>query len=265
VLARFDLSTEAPLRVFVGAEGRRVVLAGHHAAFDGRALAMLLSAILGGDVPPAPPPTAPSLPARASGWRTARRLVSPASRVAPSSNRPQRDVFVVRPVRFSGSGVTARIAAACAAAAGTRNRALGRPWRRVAISLGVGGPGGVDNVATYRRVEISATEPVAPAVDVALRSALNPYEIVTPPRLGRVLSPLMGAFSDSFLVSNLGRIVLPAVRSVEFYPVARGRSAVAVGAVGLSTGEASLSLRARDLSPDDAAELLDSVLGRLEA
>jgi len=266
LLARFDLSTEAPLRVFVGAGGRRIVLAGHHAAFDGRALAMLLGAILGGDLPPpAPPLTAPSMPARASGWRTARRLASPASRVAPSSNRPARDVFVVRPVQFSGSGVTARIAAACAAAAGARNRALGHPWRRVAISLGIGGSGGVGNVATYRRVELPATEPVAPAVDVALRSAPDPYELVTPPRLGRALSPLMGAFSDSFLVSNLGRVALPAVRSVEFYPVARGRSAVAVGAVGVSRGDASLSLRARDLSPDDAAELLDSVVRRLEA
>jgi hypothetical protein len=74
------------------------------------------------------------------------------------------------------------------------------------------------------------------------------------------VSPFIRRFSDSMLISNLGRVAVPGIAALEFFPVARGRSAVAFGAVGLSAGGATISIRARDLDPDDAENLLDAAL-----
>lgn len=70
------------------------------------------------------------------------------------------------------------------------------------------------------------------------------------------MRPLLQRFSDTFLVSNLGRLDLPTVKRVEFYPVARGRSAVAIGAAGLADGPTTLTVRSGNLSPGDAGALL---------
>jgi hypothetical protein len=64
-------------------------------------------------------------------------------------------------------------------------------------------------------------------------------------------------------VSNLGRLHLPLVRDLEFYPVARGRSAVAVGAAGLDDGPTTLTLRAGNLSQPGADELLSRIVSSL--
>jgi hypothetical protein len=260
---RFDLAEEPPLRVALSRSGRRIALAGHHAAFDGLAMVALLGTLLGGPVPGhalAPPPGAVAgrLPA-------IKRLLRPADRVAPSLPRPAAESLAVRELRLSGRDLTARIAAACAAAAGERNLRCGRAWRRIGISVGMGGPPGFGNVASYRRVDLPGGEPVAPLVAAALADSAEPAELGGAPRAMRLLSPIAGRMSDSLLVSNLGRQALPAVRRLDFFPVARGRSAVAFGAAGLDGGPSTLSVRARDIAQDEVEALLDAAVARLAA
>jgi len=159
-------------------------------------------------------------------------------------------------IELSGQSVTGRLAQACVDAASEHNRRLGAPWHRVGISIAKGGPPGVGNVASYRRLDLRAGDPVAPSVAAAL---LSPDEPTEQTRAGLVLTlthPIVNRFSDSLLVSNLGRQSLPGTTRLEFFPVARGRSAVAFGAVGVDGMASTLSLRARDLTMADAQKLL---------
>jgi hypothetical protein len=121
------------------------------------------------------------------------------------------------------------------------------------------------NFSRYRRIDLGPAEAVAPALEAALASSREPLDQVWSPRWGWVLEPVVGRFSDSLLVSNLGRREVPGVTRLEFFPVARGRSAVAVGAVGLAGGPATVSVRARDLSSEDAEVLLADLVACLEA
>jgi hypothetical protein len=295
LVGRFDLADQPPLRVVVGAEGRRLAVACHHAAFDGLGLLALLTALVGGpDHEGAEPGAAGLEGAQAGGgWGgrprpelrgLAGRLVGPADRVAPSLSRPGREALVVREVRLAGPGVTARIVDAAVAAAGARNQRLGRPWRRIGVNVGLAGPeggsgafrgepggfrggaGGLPgNSSRYRRVDLVPGEPAGPVLAAALASPREPLDQVWSPRFGWLLGPVAGRFSDSLLVSNLGRREVPGVARLDFFPVARGRSAVAVGAVGLAGGPATVSVRARDLSSEDAEALLADLAARLPA
>jgi hypothetical protein len=262
LLRRFNLAEEPPLRVVFAEGGARIALGGHHAAFDGRALAALLAALLGGALPE---PAEIRATARAAPRpRALRRLLSRADRVAPSRPPPTGESFAVRRVDLSGRSVTAGLAAACAGAVGDRNRALGHRWSRIGVSIGVGGPAGVGNQATYRRIDVRAGADVAEAVRCALAASAEPLELVRTPRWARLLAPIAPLFSDTFLVSNLGRLDVEGLRAAEFFPVARGASAVAFGAVGLPAGGGTVSIRARDLSQQDADQLIDDVLRRLD-
>jgi hypothetical protein len=195
------------------------------------------------------------------------RAVRPADRVAASLARPKREALAVREVELAGAGVTARVADAAVAAAGARNSRVGRPWRRVGLNFGLAGPpgegGGLGNASRYRRVDLRPGEAVGPALAAALADPREPLDQVWSPRWGRLLEPVVGRFSDSLLISNLGRREVPGATRLEFFPVARGRSAVAVGAVGLPGGPSTLSLRARDLTSEDAGALLDDLVARL--
>lgn len=213
------------------------------------------------------------------------RVVRPADRVAASLARPLREALAVAEVDLAGPGITARLASAAVAAAGAHNARLGRPWRRVGINVGLAGPvgsgggrigeartlaggtqGGIPgNSSRYRRVELRAGGAVGVALEAALARNREPLDQVWSPRFGWVLEPVVGRFSDSLLVSNLGRREVPGATRLEFFPVARGRSAVAVGAAGLAGGPATVSVRARDLSSEDAEALLADLVARLEA
>jgi hypothetical protein len=305
LVARFDLATQPPLRVVAGSGGTRLAVACHHAAFDGLSLLALLAALVRpqdhpddpeavGAVENQEPPTSPSatLPLRGPELRgLVGRLVRPADRVAPSPTPPGREGLAAAEVELSGPGVTARLAAAAVAAAGARNARVGRPWRRVGINVGLAGPAGAHgnrpagrgiapnrspgdraagdqapgNVSRYRRVDLRVGEAVGPALEAALARPREPLDQVWSPRWGWVLEPVVGRFSDSLLVSNLGRREVPGATRVEFFPVARGRSAVAVGAVGLAGGPATVSVRARDLSSGDTEGLLADLVARLAA
>lgn len=256
--AAFDLAMDPPVRLILGRSGRRLAIACHHAAFDGRALVAMLVALLGGPVPTPVTSEPPGPPGSKSAL--IHRLFAPADRVAPSQKPPGRDSYVSEEVELSGQSVTARLAEACVDAAADHNRRFGAQWRRVGISVSKGGPAGVGNVASYRRLDLQSGEPVAPAVAAAL---LTPDEPMEQTRAGLTLAlsrPIVNRFSDSLLISNLGRQSLPDVARLEFFPVARGRSAIAFGAVGVAGMPSTLSLRARDLSLVDAQLLLGKVV-----
>jgi hypothetical protein len=260
LLHRFELAGEGPLRVLLAPERRRLALAFHHAAFDGMAIASILTALMGG---PLPEPGAP--PARRASGRRRRalsRLLWPADPVAPSTDRAG-ECLLVREVRLSGKGVTGRIAAACVAAAGARNAATRRDWRRIGVSVAIRGPGGGANTASYRRVDLGPGDPVAERVAEAMESDAEPPELASPGRALRLLTPLSDRFSDSLLISNMGRQPIPGLARLEAFPVARGRSAVAFGAAGLERGPTTLTLRSRDLARGDAEALLDDAVARL--
>jgi hypothetical protein len=136
---------------------------------------------------------------------------------------------------------------------------LGTPGRYPGL------PADPGNRSRYRRVDLRAGEPVGPAVAAAVAGEREPLDQVWSPRVGWLLRPVVGRFSDSLLVSNLGRLEVPGVARLDFFPVARGRSAVAVGAVGVAGGPSTVSVRARDLSSEDAEGLLADLVARLEA
>lgn len=256
VTGRFNLRDEPPLRVL--ATGDRLTVIGHHAAFDGRSLLAIVTALAGG---PLPAPSAPE-PKPVSGARTGasmlERLRHPADPVAATNDR---EVFVARPAVLAGRSVTARLAAVAAVAAGEHNAARSAPWRRIGITLTMAGRPGVGNTATYRRVLVSPGDDVEAAAAAALASPDEPAELVRAPRLLMAASRLVaGRLSDSFLVSNIGPADVPGAVSLEFYPVARGRSAVAIGAAGITGGGATVTLRSMHLARADAERLLDRIV-----
>jgi hypothetical protein len=260
---RFDLARDAPIRVVCSPSSARIAIAAHHAAFDGLALVAILAALLGGPSPQpvaSPPPGEPVSP-----WPAVRRLLRPADRVPPSSSVPSVESIAVRSITVRGRGTTARLAEACTTAVVAAARRRGKMMGRIGITLAVGGPAGVGNVATYRRLDVRPDDPVAELAEAALARAVEPTEQVRSPRALRALSPIVERFSDTVLVSNLGRHAVPGASRLEFAPVARGRSAVAFGAAGVRDGETTLSIRARDLSPADAVQLLEDAIEAYEA
>jgi hypothetical protein len=259
---RFDLANDPPLRI-TASESGRLVVSGHHAAFDGLALVAVLRFLLGGETPQpvASPPAGEPVPP----WGALRRLLRPAQAVPPSDPRPHDESTSVVPLTVRGAGTTARLAAACAGAVSSFAAERGSTVARIGITLAVGGPAGVGNVASYRRIDVRPGDPVADIAAAALAEAVEPTEQVRSPRAMRLLAPVVERFSDTVLVSNLGRHELPEASRIDFLPVARGRSAVAFGAAGLTTGGSTLSVRARDLTPSDAARLLHLAVAAYDA
>lgn len=253
--AAFDLATEAPLRLVASADGRRLAVVGHHAAFDGLALVAVLRALTAGVEPrpvSSPPPGDP-----ASKVPLLRRLARPADPVAPTPGVWPGDAYATEAVDLGGKQVTGRIAAAATAAAVEHNRRHDRPLRKVGLTIAVGGPAGVGNVASYRRIDVAPGDPIAALVADALATPTEPGEQVSAPKaVMAALAPLVERFSDTLLVSNLGRQEVEGVERLDFFPVARGRSAVCIGAATIAGAGSSLTIRARDLSPGDARRLL---------
>ncbi|HEV7525054.1 MAG TPA: hypothetical protein VGP92_08815 [Acidimicrobiia bacterium] len=281
--ARFALDLEPPLRLRLSDSHRTLVIEGHHAAFDGLGLATVVTALTSetpevGRVPDEPvarPPTsergsaAITVEGRTEGSDSSlwSRLLRPAPRVAASCPPPRHESFVAQDVAIDrGGAFTARLTRACVDAAIARNRSYDIRMSRVGISLGLGGSRTIGNTASYRRVDLdlrSKTD-IAEVVRNAIADEREPAELRFAPSAARLLArPVASWFSDSLLVSNLGIVDAPGVRRLQFFPVARGRSAVAFGAASLARGRATLTLRARDLDRDDALQLLGMVSERL--
>jgi len=261
-LQRFELRQEVPLRIATSFERDWLVLCAHHFAFDGLGMVALLRGLLTGEGQGFPDYTSRTVKNRP--WTDGvLRLVRPADRIAPSRRRPASDVFASMETDVSGPGITARLAQACGDAARHHNARRGRPLRRLGLSVAVSGTNGES--ATYRRVDVAPDQDIQDSVARSLADPLVPPEITRLPTGAFLLKPVLSRFSDTLLVSNLGRLELPGVRRVEFYPVARGRSAVAVGAAGLPDARTTLTVRARDLDQQDAARFLEQVAEALRS
>ncbi|MBO9531610.1 MAG: hypothetical protein J7513_01395 [Solirubrobacteraceae bacterium] len=274
--ARFDLAAGPPLRVALAADGLRLAVVGHHAALDGRALIAVASALLGSPdalasgaaAQAAPPMAAPPAPAPTGGAaELLRRVAQPADRVAPSFSPPTAESFAAAPLPPGVSPRASSLAAAAVTAVGPWNAARGgSPWGRIGLTIPVGGPAVLGNVSTHRRVDLGLPADVGAAVTAALAQAAEPPGTGLSParaKLLRALAPVTDRLSDSLLISNLGRVELPGAAAVDFYPQARGRSAVAIGACTPVGGTARITVRARDLVPADAEALLDRVVRQL--
>jgi len=258
----FDLAGEAPLRVVIGGDGTWLALCAHHFAFDGLGMVSVLRSLLTGHLERASVYTATSVSSQPeSRWPLFRRLVRPVDPVAPSRPSPSGEVLESQPVELSGKRITARLADACSRAVVAHNRARGERIDRIGITAAVGGVGG--DSATYRRIDLDVGDPVLSAVDAALAVEEVPRDAVSVPRAARLLAPVLGRLSDTILVSNLGRLDLVGVHRVDFFPVARGRSAVAFGAASARGGESTLSIRARRLDRHDARSLLERAIAEM--
>lgn len=252
----FDLRHDPPLRLVRSPEGDQLAVVGHHAAFDGLALVAVLRALTSGEQPSpvaSPPPGEP-----ASKLPLLARLVRPASRVAPSIGHFPGDAYASTTIHPTGKGVTGRLAAAAVQAAVEHSADAGWPLRKVGVTVALGGPAGVGNVASYRRIDVAPDDDVPSAVQAALAVPEEPGEQVSAPKLVmRMLEPVVERFSDTVLISNLGRHDLPGVARLDFFPVARGRSAVCFASASVAGASTSFTIRARDLSPGDARRMLE--------
>ena len=259
-LHAFDLRHEPPLRVVTSTQRDGLLLAAHHHAFDGLGMASLLRGLLSGDFEAAPDYTSLSSGHHSSA-RSALRALRPADPIAPFPRVPLAESMVSTTMVLPRQRVTACLARACAEAAVAHNGAQGRPMRRIGLSVAVGRING--EAATYRRVDVSPDDDVEEAVAPALADAAVPAELKGLPWGAFLLRPVLQRFSDTILLSNLGRLDLPGVKQADFYPVARGRSAVAVGAAGVAGGETTLTVRARNLSQPDSAAFLARIIDAL--
>jgi hypothetical protein len=276
--AAFNLGVEPPVRLALSPDGRILTLVAHHFALDGLGMVRILAELLGPRTPSDPSPdaglgrVAPTAGQAAdvapSGGRVEsdggrrmaylNRLFRPADVVAPSAARPVTESFAVRSVDIGGPLVTARLAAACVTGCAEHAAAQEQRWRRVGVSVAVGGSREIGNTATFRRCDIAVGDDVASAVMRALQED-PPAGLSTHPLVFKLLAPIDHRFSDSFLLSNLGRVDVRAER-LDFFPVARGRSAVAFGVAGVADGESALTVRAAHLNQHDAERLLDRVV-----
>jgi hypothetical protein len=262
----FDLTREAPLRALADADGRWLSIAVHHAAIDGPSVVGILQ-VLCGQAPRLVHHDRSLARRSAPPVSAARRLLAPADPVAPSREPPRNEVFAHVPLPPLGRGGTVRLPAALVAAARAHNERLGAPLRRIGLSLSIAelDEDAGTSVASYRRIDVLAGTPVAAAVKKALATPEEPWEILHAPRALRLLSPVASRLSDTILLSNFGRLDLAGVESFEVYPVARGRSAVAFGAVRVAGGSSTLTLRAKHLSPSDADRILQGALDHLDS
>ena len=184
--------------------------------------------------------------------------------MAPTPGHFPGDAYATEAIEVRGKGITGAIAAACVAAVAEHNATAGERLRKVGITVAVGGPAGVGNVASYRRIDVAPGGPVADLVQEALASPDEPGEQVSAPKLlMKALEPVVERFSDTILVSNLGRHAVPGVERLDFFPVARGRSAVCFASASIEGGGTTLTLRARDLSPASARRLLAAAVANL--
>jgi hypothetical protein len=262
-LHHFDLATEAPLRILVGADGSWISLCAHHFAFDGLAMVSILRSLVTGRSEEVSVigwnsrVSSPEVP-----WPVLKRVLLPADPVASTGSVSGTEVLEARTVHLSGKRITSKLSAACTRAVIAHNQRRRKPMRRIGISVAVGGVDGQS--ATYRRIDVRPGDPVGELVERALGTPKVPRELMALPRAASLMSPIVGRLSDTILVSNLGRRELGAIERLDFFPVARGRSAVAFGLTGIPGGQTSLSLRTRNLDPADTRNILDDAAEQFE-
>jgi len=257
-----------------------VVVAAHHSALDGLGLLALLGLVLDAPI------RSGAAGLGESGWgpvpgflRRAAARVGEAAFRPPARIRPERgggaggvgDHLLEAPAPAVAGG-TAAVLTAAARAVDSWNGAGSRSPGRLVIAVGLSRrPGSAPALAdqsAYARVSLAGRDLVA--TRLALASA-RPEP--APPAGSRALAvvarlarPLAGRVGSTLLLSNLGRIEAPEdVLSITFWPVAHGRSGVALGVA--TVGDATvLGLRALRTSFDEAgaSSLLEAIRRHLE-
>jgi hypothetical protein len=257
-----------PLLRAAAGEGT-VLLGAHHSALDGLGLVALLGAALDAPVTssvrglPAGQPVA-STAGRAGDLFRTPAIAIPGSGVAGARG----DHLAARTLSAGASIGTARLVAAAARAV----RASGGSGGPVVIAAGAsrrpGSEPTLEDASAFLRVRLEAgTEEEARA---ALRGAGAATGPGSPGRLAIAAGPLLGVAAwrvgATLLVSNLGLISGPGVRSAAFYPAAGGRSGLAIGVTGAGD-VVTITLRAprSRSSNDDVERLLAAVVRELES
>jgi hypothetical protein len=262
-----------------GEKPGHVLLAAHHAVSDGLGLLTLLGTALGHDVH-----------SRARGLRAdantrspfalaaARRLaeatLQPCDRVRPMNGDRDAtgDLLLHRHVGAGNVRSADLIASTARAIVGWNG---GRRPRRLVLSLGAsrrpGEGADVEDDSAYLRVTV--TSPRAARIAKAIAEATP--EPAAPADSGSawlaraarfVPSALSARMGSTALVSSLGTVTAPAlVRAIAFYPVAHGRSGVAIGHATIgSTSVVTLRCRRRDFSEAAAGAFLDRIGREIE-
>ena len=246
LVERFDLNQEPPIRVIANRQRTRVAIAGHHAALDGLGVAGVLRALLGQREPRpsgsdrrGPAPAGPSGGASYGADRIAPLLARPPANCRRPLDRDQRPIAHCPARRgVCGCGGEPQLADA-------RSLETGRALVRYRGRLG-------HRKHRQLRLNLAADTDIASAVRAGLQRTMGPGTDLAPAWLAPLLRPIVSWCSDSILFSNLGRLSISGLENLEFYPVARGRSAVAFGAAGTPGGAATLTVRTRDLVDSDA-------------
>jgi hypothetical protein len=272
-VSRFDLSIEPPIRVAVAPDGRFFTLAAHHAALDGHHAIAVAKVLCGEDIDRIVIPKSHSTQGSTQRndlvkpplipWNYLVRLAKSTTAVVPSKPLPSSDSFVARELPLIGRSPTATVAAACLRAICSYNRSKGGGCKRTGVTVSIPSYIVGENTASYVRIDIDRIEDARSEIEKAMSRREMPWEFAHAPTWLPVLAPISRRLSDTFLLTNLGRISLKGILSAELYPVARGRSAVAFAMVRLQGGRSTLTLHARYLSRSDAESLLDDAINHL--
>ena len=162
-----------------------------------------------------------------------------------------------------GAGVRTKLPQACLDAACSFSEKMGRPCKRIGLSLGIAPTHGPVNHSTYRRIDARFGAPLSQSIEAALAAPEDPWEIRHSTKMLKLFSHVAPRLSDTVILTNLGRQHMPGITRLEGFPVARGRSAVAYGAIRLAGGDSTITLRARDIDLDDANAIIDDVIARI--
>ncbi len=252
-----------------------LILAAHHSALDGLGLMALLGLALDRPVRSGArglreAGESPGSLVEAAA-RSGRALVVPPARVAPEGGERERGDRLLQADVASWPGGTPDLVAGVAGAIKAWNLARRTPSKRMEIAVGASRrPGDAPTLAdesAYLRLRVPAWSPKV--VRAALNEAVPEPRVQVPERAAMAVWPVARATSrrlgSSALVSNLGRITGPAaLQWIAFWPVANGRSGVAVGAA--TVGERTtitLRLRRSDFGADSGTRLLEDIARRL--
>jgi hypothetical protein len=253
----------------------RLVLAGHEGAIDGLGLVALLGVVLGDSVTSGARGVGDASPRGSVLLSAAGRIVEafcyPPARVARSGSSEVGEHLVARTApRLTGG--TAQLMAAALRAVAAWNRERGVRSRRLVLAIGAshraGGQIGVGYDAAWFRLRLKT------GTDVEARRALDtadPRPVPPPVESGAVLTTanrvLSRRLGSTLLVSNLGPLAgPPSLLSTVFYPVAYGRSGVALGALTLGdVTTLGLRARGRDFGVPDVESLADSMVREIAA
>jgi hypothetical protein len=254
------------LRAAAGEE--TVLLGAHHSALDGLGLVALLGLALDARVQSSARGLPPEQPVASGTSRTRELLRTPAFAVTGMGAPGARGDHLRARLLPAGASVgTARLVAAADRAVRDADGSGGPPVIAVGASRRPGSEPTLEDASAFLRVRLDVGS--EEETRAALRNAVAAEGPVAPGRLTLAAGPLLGLAARrvgaTLLVSNLGLISGPGIRSVAFYPAAGGRSGLAIGAAG--AGElVTITLRAprSRYSAADVDRLLSAVAAELE-